>query len=52
MGGRDSRRPPTLPSPRPRPRGFDEMGGNDDFSTEVMEAVLLKHGCLLEAFVS
>ena len=30
--------------------GFDEMGGSDDFPAEVLEAVLLKHGVVLEAF--
>ena len=32
------------------PSGFDEMGGDDNFATETLEAILLKHGCLLEAF--
>jgi len=27
------------------------MGGDDNFATETLEAILLKHGCLLEAFV-
>jgi thioredoxin-like negative regulator of GroEL len=30
--------------------GFDEFGGRDDFKTETMEAVLLHHGLLLDAF--
>lgn len=30
--------------------GFDEMGGRDDFSTEVLEALLLKYGVCLEGF--
>jgi hypothetical protein len=34
----------------PQRSGFDEMGGDDNFATETLEAILLKHGCLLEAF--
>jgi thioredoxin-like negative regulator of GroEL len=30
--------------------GFDEMGGRDDFDTSTLEAVLLKHGAVLESF--
>jgi hypothetical protein len=30
--------------------GFDEMGGRDDFATEDLEALLLKHGTVLESF--
>jgi hypothetical protein len=29
--------------------GFDEMGGDDEFPTEVFEAVLLKHGLVFES---
>lgn len=32
--------------------GFDEFGARDDFSTDVMEAVLLAHGVLLESFAA
>ena len=31
--------------------GFDEYGGNDDFTTETFEQVLLAHGALLESYV-
>lgn len=31
--------------------GFDEYGGNDDFSTETFEQVLLAHGAVLERYV-
>ncbi|RYY36899.1 hypothetical protein EON62_01440 [archaeon] len=31
--------------------GFDEFGGSDDFSTEVMERVLFAHEALLESFM-
>jgi hypothetical protein len=30
--------------------GFDEMGRRDDFATETLEALLLAHGVLLEAY--
>lgn len=30
--------------------GFEEMGGRDDFTTDTMEAVLLAHEAVLEAF--
>jgi hypothetical protein len=30
--------------------GFDELGGNDDFSTELLENILLKYGIVLESF--
>ncbi|KAA0157321.1 hypothetical protein FNF27_06146 [Cafeteria roenbergensis] len=29
--------------------GFDEMGGTDDFPTEALEAVLLRHGMVFES---
>lgn len=29
--------------------GFDEMGGQDNFATEVLEAILLKHAVILES---
>lgn len=32
--------------------GFDEMGGRDDFPTEILERVLLAHECVLESFCS
>lgn len=30
--------------------GFDELGGRDDFPTEDLEALLLQHNAVLEAF--
>jgi hypothetical protein len=30
--------------------GFDELGGKDDFQTETLEALFLKHGIVMEAF--
>ena len=30
--------------------GFDELGGRDNFATEELEQLLLKHNVLLEAF--
>ena len=30
--------------------GFDEMGGRDDLESSTLEAVLLKHGAVLETF--
>ena len=31
--------------------GFDELGGNDNFQTEHLEQLLLKHNIILESFV-
>lgn len=31
-------------------QGFDELGGNDNFQTEQLEALLLRYGALLESF--
>lgn len=31
--------------------GFDELGGGDDFPTEALEQLLLKHEMVLEAFM-
>ena len=31
--------------------GFDELGGSDNFTTEALEALLLKEGVLMESFM-